>query len=68
MTQLLSCLDNWSNALFACAGIATVINAPPQTADAIAVRVNLEIRGHLRIKAYLPAPRSFSQAITSFIA
>ena len=24
--------------------------------------------GHLRIKAYLPAPRSFSQAITSFIA
>ena len=23
---------------------------------------------HLRIKAYLPAPRSFSQAITSFIA
>ena len=24
--------------------------------------------GHLRIKAHLPAPRSFSQAITSFIA
>ena len=24
--------------------------------------------GHLRIKAYLPAPRSFTQAITSFIA
>ena len=24
--------------------------------------------GHLRIKAYLPAPRSFSQAITSFVA
>jgi hypothetical protein len=24
--------------------------------------------GYLRIKAYLPAPRSFSQAITSFIA
>ena len=24
--------------------------------------------GHLRIKANLPAPRSFSQAITSFIA
>jgi hypothetical protein len=24
--------------------------------------------GHLRIKAYLPAPRSFSQATTSFIA
>jgi len=23
--------------------------------------------GYLRIKAYLPAPRSFSQAITSFI-
>ena len=24
--------------------------------------------GNLRIKAYLPAPRSFSQAITSFVA
>ena len=24
--------------------------------------------GHVRIKAYLPAPRTFSQAITSFIA
>jgi hypothetical protein len=24
--------------------------------------------GHLRIKAYLPAPRSFSQAIASFVA
>ncbi|MGZ5076676.1 MAG: hypothetical protein ACXV9R_08650 [Methylobacter sp.] len=44
MTQLVSSFDSLSRALLACVGIETVNKAPLQTADATAVRVNLEIR------------------------